>query len=91
MQKVDCSGCDDDFYNGKNNLDVGVCFRFTGCGNRVRRRFWIDYNTPTHHREAYTEVRVPGCYHRKGRHYTDSIPPYAKTPEERRKETEEKK
>jgi hypothetical protein len=83
MKKSDCSGCEDNFYNGNNDLGVKECFRFRGQGNRVKKRYRIDYNTPTNIREAYQEVTCPTCYRKKGFAYMDKIPAYALTKEQR--------
>jgi hypothetical protein len=89
MQRKDCAGCEDNFYNGNNNLGVTECWRFRGKGNRIKKRFRINYNTPTNIREAYQEVICPTCYRQKGYCYFDRIPLYAKTIEQRKMETRE--
>jgi hypothetical protein len=86
MRKEDCSGCDDDFYNGKNPYNVNECYKFKH--HKVVTRYRLSNNVPTNIREAYVKVRVPECYmqHRNGFVYFDKIPDYAKTKEQREAE-----
>ena len=76
-----CQGCRNDFYNGKNELDVKRCWSLGKA--RLVTRYRISSSAPMNVREAYIRVKTPNCYHSNGYAYLDAIPPYARTLEER--------
>jgi hypothetical protein len=71
-----CSGCRDDFYNGKNPQGVEVCWSLKGA--KLVTRYRLHINTPCNHRAGYHKARVPTCYHERGYVYVDAIPEFAK-------------
>jgi len=87
MDKKDCAGCEQDFYNhGGVDGSTKECWLLKGKGHRIRKMYRIPMNIPMNQREAYEEVRVPDCYRRKGYGYYATIPTYAKTAEQRKAE-----
>lgn len=76
MEKKNCIGCIDDFYNGKNNLGVEECWLFPKA--EIVLRFKLHQDTPMDGRNAYHEVMVPNCYREKGFVMLKQIPEYAK-------------
>lgn len=74
MDKLQCIGCYNDFYNGNNNLGVEECWSFADA--RVITRFRISTCVPTNIRSAWVKVRFPNCYRQTGYYYADKLPDY---------------
>ena len=51
MQKKDCAGCRDDFYNGHNPLGVSVCWHFDRT-KALETRYRLSVHTPMKHQEC---------------------------------------
>lgn len=62
MNKEFCIGCIDDFYNGKNPLDIKECWHF-GSAKRIKRRRVGIHERPPWRR---TPELLPSCYREKG-------------------------
>ena len=58
-----CSGCKDDFYNGKNDLGVGKCWLRDDAKREKRMLIPIDMPPPYKHIRAEL---LPTCYKRQG-------------------------
>ena len=63
MDKRHCRGCESNFYNGNNNLNVKECWHFKDA--KVEWRIPIGHweNPPYKNKK---KVRVPNCYHERG-------------------------
>ncbi len=67
MTKRDCSGCEDNFYNGNNNLGVKECWNFTSAKMIKRKQVGMNDVPPwTWEPETY-----PSCYRKKGYVFID--------------------
>lgn len=62
MNKSNCAGCKDDFYNGKNGLGVKECFRLRKARLVLKKRVGINQTPPWKQKP----VKVPDCYREKG-------------------------
>lgn len=78
IDKKHCNGCRDNFYNGNNPLNVKECWSLKTAQlvTRWRTGTWTMPATPG----AFTEVRVPHCYHAQGYSFTDKLPAFAIDP-----------
>lgn len=77
-----CRGCEDDFYNDRNPLGVKRCWHVDTAQIVTKYRIgtWTTPTTPG----AFTRVRVPGCYRKKGQHYCEKLPDFVKPKDVRR-------
>ncbi len=64
-KKEYCTGCDDDFYNGNNDLNIKECLYFKTA--KVVKRLRIGWWTPMDKTENYTEVLTNDCHKEPGR------------------------
>lgn len=64
MDKKHCRGCENDFYNGHNDMGIKECWSLKSA--KLVTRFEIGTWTQPMQPGAFTEVRLPNCYHRKG-------------------------
>lgn len=71
-----CSGCRNDFYNGHNEIGVKRCWSAAD-GTMVTRYSIGTWTQPTQP-GAFTEKRVPNCYHRDGEHFYESLPSFVR-------------
>lgn len=60
-----CAGCDDNFYNGNNDLGVKECWNFKTA--KIVKVFTIDWWTPPDKRENFTEVTTHDCHTESGK------------------------
>jgi len=60
MDRSNCIGCEDNFYNGNNLLGIKECWHFKDA--KVVMRFCIGVNVPQDRKENFAEVEVPSCY-----------------------------
>lgn len=58
IKKTDCQGCEDNFYNGNNNLGVNECWHFSKATMILRKQVHVDQVPPWNQ----SPVRVPSCY-----------------------------
>lgn len=74
-KKADCVGCEDNYYNHSGNSHTGECWGLKTAKMKLRYRTgtWTMPLSPG----AFTEVRVPSCFHCKGSHFTDKPHPEA--------------
>jgi hypothetical protein len=71
-----CTGCRDDFYNGRKNLDGGTRCWSAKTGRMVKRYRIGHWTTPTTP-GAFAEVIVPSCYHQPGQYaYYERLPDF---------------
>ena len=63
MDKKHCSGCRDDFYNGKNDLGVGECWMLKDAKREPRLLIPISMPPPYKHIKAES---LPTCYKAQG-------------------------
>lgn len=74
-----CSGCREDFYNGKNTIGVQECWSLKTAKivKRWRLGWWTTPDTP----EAFREVRTLNCHSAPGQyaHY-EQLPNWAVSP-----------
>lgn len=73
-----CAGCRDDFYNGKNPLNVKRCWSFESAELVIRWRLgtWTQPTQPG----AFTEVETLSCHHGEGYHHYKELPDVAIDP-----------
>lgn len=73
-----CRGCRDDFYNGKNPLNVKRCWSFAGATPVTRWRIgtWMQPITPG----AFVEVETLHCHYGEGYHHYKNLPAHAIDP-----------
>lgn len=62
MTKKDCSGCEDDFYNGNNQYGIGECWAFKKAKLILRKQVSIHQSPPWDQKP----VKRPSCYKKKG-------------------------
>ena len=77
MDKKDCIGCRDNFYNGHNSLGVEQCWSFDK-KKKLEVRYELSVNTPMNQKWGYFKVKRPDCYHKDGYVMMKAIPDYAK-------------
>ena len=61
MDKKHCAGCEDNFYNGNNNLNVKECWRLKEAKVIHRKRVHLNQMPPWKQKAE----RYPSCYHVK--------------------------
>lgn len=73
-----CRGCRDDFYNGKNALNVKRCWSFASAKPVTRWRLgtWTQPRTPG----AFLEVETLDCHHGEGYVHYKELPLFAIDP-----------
>ncbi len=74
-----CSGCRDDFYNGKNQLGVQECWSFKDAKvvTRFRLGWWTRQDEPC----AFREVVTLDCHHAPGKYaHRSTLPDWAVAP-----------
>jgi len=76
MDKKECTGCTENFYNGNNPLGVNECWHLKDA--KVIQRFAISVNAPMGTRANYRPEKRPRCYRARGIVYLKAIPEYAK-------------
>ncbi len=62
MNKDKCSGCEDNFYNGNNNLGVGKCWGLDTAKVIKRKRVGMN-DMPPWKRKSES---LPSCYKQRG-------------------------
>lgn len=73
-----CSGCRDDFYNGRANCDGNDRCWSAKTGKMVKR-YRIHYMTAPTQKGAFTKVTVPSCYHQaNGYCFYENLPSFVK-------------
>lgn len=73
-----CGGCRDDFYNGKNPYSTKQCWSLKTA--RIVTRWRIGTWTQPTQPGAFTEVKVPNCYHAQGASFYEKLPAHAIDP-----------
>jgi hypothetical protein len=76
MDVKHCSGCADDFYNGKNPLGVKKCWMRDKA--RLATKFRIHRDSMPGWKGAFTEVLVPNCYRGQGFVHYEKLPDFVK-------------
>ena len=76
MNKSDCVGCTENFYNGNNPLGVKECWHFKDA--KVIQRVAISVNAPMGARANSWPEKRPQCYRARGIVHLKAIPDYAK-------------
>jgi hypothetical protein len=73
-----CSGCHDDFYNGRTNCDGGDrCW--SAKAGVMKTRYRIHYMTAPTQKGAFAKVRVPSCYRQVNSYvFYDALPSFVK-------------
>lgn len=71
-----CVGCEDNFYNGNNPMGVQRCWALKAM--KIETRYQIGTWTTPDSKGAFTQVKVPTCYHAKGLHYYRALPSFVK-------------
>ena len=72
MDKKHCSGCDNNFYNGNNNLGVKKCWSLK-TAKLVSRITIGNWEKPPYKNKK--KIKVPDCYHERGSNRTHYIDP----------------
>ena len=78
MDKKHCRGCEDNFYNGNNNLGVKECWNLKSAKMvwRIPIGHWEE---PPYKNKK--KVHVPDCFHERGSNRTHYIKPEAIGPQ----------
>ncbi len=63
-----CAGCEDDFYNGKNQLGVDECWRLGKAKLAEKKKIGMADAPPWKH----NPIKVLSCYHQKGYWFVDA-------------------
>ena len=72
MNKELCLGCDNDFYNGKNDVDVKECWSLKTA--KIVKRITIGHwEEPPYLNKK--KISVPDCYHKRGNQRTHYVDP----------------
>lgn len=75
MDSKHCVGCEDDFYNGKNELGVQKCWSLKSA--KLMTRYRIGTWTQPTENGAFTQMQRPGCYRQKGCAFYNKLPDFA--------------
>ncbi len=75
IDKSDCEGCEDDFYNGKNPMGIEDCWLFEKAELAIR--FQLHYDSVPTKRANFQKMNCPKCFHRTRHAYYDKIPHFA--------------
>lgn len=62
MKKENCYGCYNDFYNGKNELDIKECWHLESAKLIMRKEVHINQRPPW----TQNAIRKPNCYRKQG-------------------------
>lgn len=62
MNKSNCIGCEDNFYNGNNDLGVKECFRLKSAKIVKKKKIPLSQVPPWKQKP----IKVPSCYRQKG-------------------------
>ena len=62
MKKEECSNCEDNFYNGNNDLGVKVCWNFKDAKIIKRKKVGLNDRPPYN----WKPQKFPNCYKQKG-------------------------
>ncbi len=62
MKKQNCSGCEDNFYNGNNDLGVKKCWNFKDAKIIQRKKVGLSDRPPYN----WKPQKFPNCYRQKG-------------------------
>lgn len=73
---IHCRGCRDDFYNGKNPMNVQRCWMLKSA--RLVTRYRIGTWTQPTEPFAFTKMKVFNCYNEKGAHFFEELPNFVK-------------
>lgn len=73
MNKSNCIGCRNNFYNGNNDLGVSECWSLKSA--KIITRYQIYSHTPTY-KENFIKTRKPSCYHQQGVFFANSLDGY---------------
>lgn len=77
MNKKNCTGCRDDFYNGNNEIGVKECWKLKDA--KLITRYAIEWWMPMDSINNFTKVTKPNCYHQPGKiAYLNEIPKHLK-------------
>jgi len=68
MDKRNCSGCEQNFYNGNNPYGVRECWSFKNAKIVFKKKIHIDQRPPWKQKA----IRVPNCYQQKGYVFCDA-------------------
>ncbi len=59
-----CRGCDDDFYNGQNPMNIKECWHLKT--SKVRTKYCIGWWVPQNKKENFTKVKTFNCHTETG-------------------------
>lgn len=76
MNKIECIGCYNNFYNSNNNLGIKECWLLKTA--KIKTRHGIASSSPMNIRAHYWRERIPNCYQMAGVVFLDQIPSYAR-------------
>ena len=62
MDKSKCEGCEDNFYNGNNNLGVKECFHLKSAKMVLKKKISLLQVPPWKQKP----IKVPSCFRQKG-------------------------
>lgn len=69
-----CRGCNNDFYNGNNELGIKRCWSLDEARLVTRYRIAVDVRPDVP--GAFTSVIVPNCYRQKGQSFSAEVPDF---------------
>jgi len=73
MNKSDCAGCRNDFYNHRTGFDGATeCWSFKDA--KIGTLYSISPNAPQDNASNFVKVRKPLCYHQDGWCYYPRLP-----------------
>lgn len=77
VDKRNCVGCRNNFYNGNNDIGVTECWSLADA--KMVTKYRIGWWQSMGDKSNFVKVRVPNCYHQPGTNaFLDSIPRSAK-------------
>lgn len=72
MDKRECVGCEDNFYNGNNPQGIKDCWHLKDA--KLVAKFKIGVGVPWTSSKNFLKVRVPNCYTQEGYAFIGELP-----------------
>jgi len=73
-----CTGCDDNFYNGNNDIGIRECWHFKDA--KVVTRYCIGWHTPQDKKENFFKVTTLNCHTETGTcSFYDELPEHLRS------------
>jgi len=79
MNNLHCVGCQEDFYNGKNDLGIEECWQLKDA--KLVKKYKIGWWVSPTEDGAFEKVTVPNCFRQTGQFaYFENLPKNAVNP-----------